>query len=423
MRWILAVLLCGGLLLIGLPLCQATVPLPPQHLRLELDFAEDQSGRGSLQIYLPADSTKTPNTFLAFFEPAPGIEPSPLVDHGVGNWEIPFRWTDFSEGPAKLLDASWQESESAGTITLVFGGKAGCDELQINVPGQIESTTGELSVQTVRFTEQTTMRIVFWLGVTPTEYLMPTLAGQFRLANDGSATGLLEVTLPPGYPKTIEEELEFWNTIPGVIAGTPEPASESLYRIPFAWTDFDRCWEMLTSSPHPTRSVLENSDIELKFPNLELWQKLTLTVSGEVVGSEGAVHLNGNDIVLEGPLGGSFTYTPSGTVPTGTPSPSPSTTPPPSTPATEGPADTGRGGLSVFEWILILFGGLFVLGIAGLVISMRARRRMRALQTQLAQPSAAIPPPVSSGFCTQCGKKLEETTCFCPNCGAPRAPS
>src|SRR5450756_1761920 len=67
MRWILAFLLCGGLLLIGLPLCQATVPLPPQHLRLELNFAADKSGWGSLQIYLPADSTEKPETFLSFF--------------------------------------------------------------------------------------------------------------------------------------------------------------------------------------------------------------------------------------------------------------------------------------------------------------------------------------------------------------------
>ncbi len=317
MRWILAFLLCGGLLLIGLPLCQATVPLPPQHLRLELNFEADKSGWGSLQIYLPADSAKTPDTFLAFFEKAPGIELSPLVDHGVGNWEIPFRWTDFAQGPEKLLNASWQESGSAGTIALVFGNKADCDELQVNVPGQIDSTTGELSVQTVRFTEQPTMRIVFRLGVTPTEYLMPTLAGQFRLENDGSGTGMLEVMLPPGYPKTIEEEIEFLRTIPGVTAGTPEPTGESRYRLSLSWTDFNGFWEMQTSSPQPTRSVLDNGNIELQFPNLELWQKLTLSVSGELVGYEGSAQLSGNEIVLEGPQGGSFTYTPSGTVATG----------------------------------------------------------------------------------------------------------
>ncbi|MCX5974368.1 MAG: zinc-ribbon domain-containing protein [Coprothermobacterota bacterium] len=422
MRWVLAFLLCWGLLLIGLPLCQATVPLPPQNLRLELNFAADKSGWGSLQIYLPADSTEKPDTFLSFFQKAPGIEPSPLVDHGVGNWEIPFRWTDFSQGPQKLLQASWQESESGDTITLVFGNKADCDELQVNVPGQIDSTTGELSVQTVRFIEQPTMRIVFRLGVTPTEYLVPTLAGQFRLENDGSGTGMLEVMLPPGYPKTIEEEIEFYSTIPGVTAGTPEPTGEYRYRLSLSWTDFNGFWEMQTSSPQPTRSVLDNGNIELQFPNLELWQKLTLSVSGELVGYEGSAQLSGNEIVLEGPQGGSFTYTPSSTVTTGTPLP-PSTTPPPSTPATQEPSDTGGRGLSVFEWIIILFGAMFLLGIAGLVVSLRARRQMRALQTQLAQPSATKPPPASAGFCSQCGTKLEEDTRFCPNCGAPTAPS
>jgi hypothetical protein len=394
-------------------------------LRLELNFAADKSGWGSLQIYLPADSTEKPETFLSFFEKAPGIEPSPLVDHGVGNWEIPFRWTDFTQGPEKLLKASWQESESGGTITLVFGNKAGCDELQVNVPGQIDSTTGELRVQTVSFTKQPTMKIVFQLGVTPTEYLMPTLAGQFRVENDGSGTGMLEVMLPPGYPKTIEEEIEFLGTIPGVTAGTPEPVGEyrmGLYRLSLAWTDFNRCWEMQTSSPHPTRSVLDNGNIELQFPNLELWQKLTLTVSGELVGYEGSAQLSGNDIVLEGPGGGSFTYKPSGTVTTGTPPP-PSSTPPPSTPATQGPPDTGGGGLSVLELILILFGAVFVLGIVLLVVSLRARRRVRAMQTQMPQPSVMKTPLASSCFCTQCGKKLEEATRFCPNCGAPIAPS
>ncbi len=422
MRWILAFLLCGGLLVIGLPLCQATVPLPPQNLRLELNFAADKSGWGSLQIYLPADSTKTPEAFLSFFQKAPGIELSPLVDHGMGNWEIPFRWTDFAQGPQKLLNASWQESGSGGTVTLVFGDKAGCDELQVNVPGQIDSTTGELSVQTVSFTTQQPMKIVFQLGVTPTEYLMPTLAGQFRLENDGSGTGTLEVMLPLGYPKTIEEEIEFLRTIPGVTAGTPEPTGEYGYRLSLSWTDFNGFWEMQTSSPQPTRSVLDNGNIELQFPNLELWQKLTLSVSGKLVGYEGSAQPSGNDIVLEGPQGGSFTYTPSGTITTGTPPP-PSSTPPPSTPATEGPSDTGRGGLSVFEWIIILFGAMFLFGIVGLVISTRARRRMRTLQTQLAQPSATKTPPVSSGFCCQCGTKLEPDSRFCPNCGAPTAPS
>jgi len=422
MRWILAFLLCGGLLLIGLPLCQATVPLPPQNLRLELNFAADKSGWGSLQIYLPADSTEKPETFLSFFEQAPGIEPSPLVDHGVGNWEIPFRWTDFTQGPEKLLQASWQESGSGGTVTLVFGNKADCDELQVNVPGQIDSTTGELRVQTVSFTTQPTMKIVFQLGVTPTEYLMPTLAGQFRVKNDGSGTGTLEVMLPPGYPKTIEEEIEFLGTIPGVTAGTPEPVGEYRYRLSFSWTDFNRCWEMQTSSPHPTRSVLDNGNIELQFPNLELWQKLTLSVSGELIGYEGSAQLSGNDIVLEGPRGGSFTYKPSGTVTTGTPPP-PSTTPPPSTPATQGPSDTSRGGLSVLELILILFGTVFMLGIVLLVVSLRARRRVRVMQTQIPQPSMIKTPLVSSCFCTQCGKKIEEATRFCPNCGAPIAPS
>jgi hypothetical protein len=422
MRWILAFLLCGGLLLIGLPLCQATVPLPPQNLRLELNFAADKSGWGSLQIYLPADSTETPETFLSFFDNAPGIEPSPLVDHGVGNWEIPFRWTDFAQGPEKLLNASWQESESGGTITLGFGNKADCDELQVNVPGQIDSTTGELMVQTVRFTEQPTMRIVFRLGVTPTEYLMPTLAGQFRVGNDGSGTGMLEVMFPPDYPKTIEEEIGFLRTIPGVTAGMPEPAGEYRYRLSLSWTDFNRFWEMQTGSPQPTRSVLDNGNIELQFPNLELWQKLTLTVSGALVDYQGSAQPSGNDIVLEGPQGGSFIYKPTGPVTTGTPPP-PSTTPPPSTPATQGPSDTGRGGLSVFEWIIILFGAMFLLGIAGLVVSLRARKRVRAMQTQISQPGVTKTPLVPSCFCSQCGEKLEEDTRFCPGCGAPRAPS